>query len=179
MQGKIIVKVHEPVKKNHMKWAATLSLLIVFMIGKPVYANDDDMVLGGNSPTIQQIVIEAPADYEEIFGPVDIRIRFDQKNGVKIDLETLEFKYDFFKFDITSRVMRHVNIINNKLFVADADIPPGKHKILVRFHDINGEKHERKFRLHVLRQPKKLSKQPLDTMTSGSLTNCQEQTAAF
>lgn len=136
----------------HILWMTTFSLWIALMMVSPVFAGEDRTVLAGTISTESQIVIEAPMDYEKISGPVDIRIRFDQKDGVKIDLDTLEFRYGLFKFDITSRIMRHVKIIKNRLFVTGAKIPPGKHKILLRVRDENGRKHERWFRLNIQRQ---------------------------
>jgi hypothetical protein len=84
------------------------------------------------------ITIKSPPAGHPVPTPFDIDMTFAPgPSGQPVLDETLRVKYvKLFEIDITDRVRPHLH--DNHLFVKDADIPPGQHRIRVSIADAGG-----------------------------------------
>lgn len=99
-----------------------------------------------NAPVIELISPELAAT---IPAPVDIDLRFKPKPGTEILPQTFHAFYGWLKLDITDRILKQANVTATGIKVANADLPNGKHQILIQIEDSKGRvgKKEISFRI--------------------------------
>jgi hypothetical protein len=87
------------------------------------------------APTIK---VEEPDTTKPIISPVTIRVSFHPEGNAKIDLNSFKVTYGFWEIDITGRILAHAKPSASGIFVKDAQLPAGHHKITVEIADDSG-----------------------------------------
>jgi hypothetical protein len=87
------------------------------------------------APTIR---IEQPDITRPIRSPVDIRISFQAAANSRIAVNSLRVRYGFLGIDITRRILAHARPTATGVFVEDAELPRGRHKVTIQIADNMG-----------------------------------------
>lgn len=67
--------------------------------------------------------------------PFDIVVSFAASDGARIDPASFKVLYGFFRMDITSRVMQQAKVSGDGVVISHANIPSGKHQLLLNVTD--------------------------------------------
>lgn len=86
-------------------------------------------------PGTPKIEVLSPNVAGAVHSPFEIRLKFVPENGTQIVVDSFKVLYGVFGLDITSRVMKLAEFSNNTLRIDRANIPPGKHRLLLRIKD--------------------------------------------
>lgn len=98
----------------------------------------DGIVYRGRSapvPNCPQISLVKPGNKYVVKAPFDIVVSFAANDGAKIDPASFKVLYGFFKMDITSRVMQQAKVSGEGVVISHANIPSGKHQLLLNVTD--------------------------------------------
>ena len=87
------------------------------------------------APTIR---IEEPDITRSIRSPVNIRISFQTAANARIAVNSLRVRYGFLGIDITRRILAHARPTSSGVFVEDAELPRGRHKVTIQIADNMG-----------------------------------------
>ena len=82
-----------------------------------------------------RIDVVAPDLSAPVAAPVSFRIRFVADSPAAIDPASLKVYYGAFHIDITERLLKQATIAGDMLELADAKIPAGTHRLLVKVKD--------------------------------------------
>ena len=82
-----------------------------------------------------RIDVVAPDLDAPVAAPVSFRIRFVADSPATIDPASLKVYYGAFRIDITERLLKQAQIVGDTLELADAKIPAGTHRLLVKVKD--------------------------------------------
>lgn len=100
----------------------------------------DEVERGVPPPDAPRILVVQPDIGRPIGAPIDIEVRFEPAGDAQIDASSARVVYakGFLRKDITDKLTGHGRIDENGIYCADAEIPPGKHRILLEVGDTRG-----------------------------------------
>jgi hypothetical protein len=96
------------------------------------------------------ITIEEPDIARPVRSPVNIRIRFQAAANARIEVNTLRVRYGRLGIDITRQILVHARPTPSGVFVQDAELPRGRHKITIQIADNMGRIGRKSFNLNVV-----------------------------
>jgi hypothetical protein len=99
------------------------------------------------TPTIR---IEEPDITRPIRLPANIRIRFQAAGDARIEVSTLRVRYGFLGIDITRRILAHARPNPSGVFVEDAELPRGRHRVTIQIADTMGRSGTQSFDFNVV-----------------------------
>src|SRR6516225_11958218 len=99
------------------------------------------------APTIR---IEEPDITRLVRSPVNIRIRFQAAANAKIDVNTLRVRYGRLGIDLTRRILAHARSTQSGVFVEDAELPRGRHRVTIQIADNMGRVGSKSFDFNVV-----------------------------
>ena len=99
------------------------------------------------APTIR---IEEPDISRPVRSPVNIRIRFQAAANARIEVNTLRVRYGRLGIDITRRILAHARPTQTGVFVEDADLPRGRHRVTIQIADNTGRVGSKSFDFNVV-----------------------------
>jgi hypothetical protein len=91
-----------------------------------------------NRPGTPVIRIEEPDITRPVRLPVNIRISFRAAANAVIAVNTLRVRYGFLGIDVTRRILAHARPTPSGVFVEDAELPRGRHRVTVQIADNMG-----------------------------------------
>jgi hypothetical protein len=97
----------------------------------------DDIVYRGPTtiiPNCPKISLLKPGS-KFVKAPFDIVVSFAANDGAKIDPSSFKVMYGFFKMDITNRVAQQALVSAEGVVISHANIPSGKHHLLLSVTD--------------------------------------------
>jgi hypothetical protein len=126
-------------------WAAISSLLfgatplraeVLITESEAKLPNDETLARGAmTGPKV--LLVSPPRDAHGVKAPFDLEIRFEGRNGVKVDLNSLVVTYKKTPpVDLTERVKDFLT--SEGIAMPKAEVPPGDHKIHVEIRDVDG-----------------------------------------
>lgn len=93
------------------------------------------------APTIE--VVE-PADPQNIgVTPFAVRVHFTTEGGATLVPASLQVYYGAFGINITDRLLKRATFDQNELRIDRADVPSGKHRLLMKVQDSNNRSNEK------------------------------------
>jgi hypothetical protein len=99
------------------------------------------------TPTIR---IEEPDLTRPVRLPANIRIRFHASADARIEVNTLRVRYGFLGIDITRRILAHARPNPSGVFVEDAELPRGRHRVTIQIADTMGRSASQSFDFNVI-----------------------------
>jgi hypothetical protein len=96
------------------------------------------------------ITVEEPDIIKPVRSPVKIRVRFHAGANAKIVVNSLRVTYGFLKIDITRRLLAHARPTPSGVFVQNADLPRGRHKVTIQIADNMGRVGVKSFDFNVV-----------------------------
>ena len=112
----------------------------------------DGLVFRGRStpvPDAPKIVRVKPGDVAAVTSPFDIVFTFSPQDGAVIDPKSFRVLYGFFRMDITDRVAQQANISVGGVTISRANIPAGKHHLVLNVTDSKQRTGEAEFEIEV------------------------------
>jgi hypothetical protein len=98
---------------------------------------NDDITSRGAFPGPKVVVVSPARGSGVVKSPFNLEIRFESRDGVKIDLDTLSVTYKKSPpVDLTERVRDFLTPQGIEMPLAEA--PPGDHKIQIEIKDVDG-----------------------------------------
>jgi hypothetical protein len=110
------------------------------------------------TPGATSIEVLEPDLNLELASPLLIRVRFTTHGKASLVPDSLRVYYGVFGIDITERLMLRARFDNNTLIVERADVPVGKHRLLLRIRDSEERSTEKLLTLNVARHSGEPSK---------------------
>ena len=99
------------------------------------------------APTIR---IEEPDITRPVRSPVNIRIRFQAAANARIEVNTLRVRYGRLGIDITRRILAHARPTPSGVFVEDAELPRGRHRVTIQIADNMGRVGSKSFDFNIV-----------------------------
>ena len=99
------------------------------------------------APTIS---IDEPDITRPVRSPVNIRIRFQAAAGARIAVNTLRVRYGRLGIDITRRILAHARPTPSGVFVEDAELPRGRHRVTIQIADNMGRVGSKSFDFNIV-----------------------------
>jgi hypothetical protein len=96
------------------------------------------------------IRIEEPDITRPIRSPVNIRVRFQPAANATIAVNSLRVRYGFLGIDITRRILAHSRPTPSGVFVEDADLPRGRHRVTIQIADNMGRVGTKSFDFNIV-----------------------------
>ena len=90
-----------------------------------------------------------PASDLKVKAPFAISVLFKGQSDAAIDPATFKVMYGAFKFDITSRITKFVKVTPTGFSFDNAQIPAGKHRLVLQVQDEKQRVAERELRVEV------------------------------
>ena len=85
------------------------------------------------APKIQ--VLQPEISGAPLQNPSRIELQFSSASDADIDPASFRAYYGFLRVDITERIVKSVHVTKAGLKIADAEIPPGNHRLFLRIAD--------------------------------------------
>jgi hypothetical protein len=101
-------------------------------------------------PGAPTISIETPDITRPVRSPVNIRIAFQAAANARIAVNSLRVRYGFLGIDITRRILAHARPTPTGVFVEDAELPRGRHKVTIQIADNMGRVGAKSFDFNVV-----------------------------
>jgi len=98
------------------------------------------------APTIR---IEEPDITNPVRSPVNIRISFQAAANARIAVNSLRVRYGSLGIDITRRILAHARPTQSGVFVEDAELPRGRHRVTIQIADNMGRTGTKSFDFNV------------------------------
>ena len=95
------------------------------------------------------ILKPTPAADLKVKAPFAISVLFKGQTDAAIDPATFKVMYGALKFDITSRITKFVNVTPTGFSLENAQIPVGKHRLILQVQDEKQRVAERELRVEV------------------------------
>ena len=99
-------------------------------------------------PQIDILKPEPVADLK-VKAPFAISVLFKGQSDAAIDPATFKVMYGAMKFDITSRITKFVKVTPTGFSLENAQIPSGKHRLILQVQDDKQRVAERELRVEV------------------------------
>ena len=96
------------------------------------------------------ITIQEPNIARPIRTPVNIRIRFRAAGDARIAVNSLRVRYGALGIDITRRILAHARPTQSGVFVRNAELPRGRHRVTIQIADNMGRVGSRSFDFNVV-----------------------------
>jgi hypothetical protein len=96
------------------------------------------------------ITIEEPEITRPVRSPVNIRIRFQAAANARIAVNSLRVRYGRLGIDITRRILAHARPTPSGVFVEDAELPRGRHRVTIQIADNMGRVGSKSFDFNVV-----------------------------
>ena len=96
------------------------------------------------------ITIEQPDITRPVRSPVNIRIRFQAAADARIEVNTLRVRYGRLGIDLTRRILAHARPTPSGVFVEDAELPRGRHRVTIQIADNMGRLGSKSFDFNVV-----------------------------
>jgi hypothetical protein len=102
------------------------------------------MAKGAPQPGAPVITLLEPPDPSNIVGtPFPVRVQFATEGGATVAPGALQVYYGSFGIDITERLLKRARFEHNELRIDSAEVPSGKHRLLMRVVDSNNRSSEK------------------------------------
>jgi hypothetical protein len=95
------------------------------------------------------IIKPEPATDLKVKAPFAIAVQFKAQSDAAIDPGTFKVMYGALKFDITSRITKFVKVTPAGFSLDNAQIPAGKHRLILQVQDEKQRLAERELRIEV------------------------------
>jgi hypothetical protein len=134
-------------------------LVISFVLSCSAYAAQplvtiDEMNASNNAPTKLRaksvapkdapiIELSAPKLSAPVSSPTAIELKFQPTPPSAVKPETFKVLYGSFEIDITKRLLNVAKVTEAGVFVQEANLPKGKHKLLMIVEDTAGRRGNR------------------------------------
>jgi hypothetical protein len=82
--------------------------------------------------------------------PVNIRISFQTAVNARIAVNSLRVRYGRLGIDITRRILAHARPTPSGVFVEDAELPIGRHRVTIQIADNMGRVGTKSFDFNVV-----------------------------
>ncbi len=89
------------------------------------------------------IELSAPKLSTPVSSPTPIELKFQPTPPSAVKPETFKVLYGSFEIDITKRILSLTKVTETGVFVQEASLPKGKHKLLMVVEDSSGRKGNR------------------------------------
>jgi hypothetical protein len=89
------------------------------------------------------IELSAPKLSAPVSSPTPIELRFQPTPPSAVKPETFKVLYGSFEIDITKRILNVAKVSETGVFVPEANLPKGKHKLLMIVEDTAGRRGNR------------------------------------
>jgi hypothetical protein len=99
------------------------------------------------APTIR---IDEPDIANPVRSPVNIRISFQAAANARIAVDSLRVRYGSLGIDITRRILAHARPTQSGVFVEDAELPRGRHRVTIQIADNMGRTGTKSFNFNVV-----------------------------
>ena len=86
------------------------------------------------------IELSAPKLSSAVSSPTPIELKFQSTPPSTVKPETFKVLYGSFEIDITKRILNVAKVTESGLFVQEANLPKGNHKLLMVIEDTVGRK---------------------------------------
>jgi hypothetical protein len=96
------------------------------------------------------ISIEEPDITRPVRSPVNIRIRFQAAANARIEVNTLRVRYGRLGIDLTRRILAHARPTPSGVFVENAELPRGRHRVTIQIADNMGRVGSKSFDFNVV-----------------------------
>lgn len=97
-------------------------------------------VLAKEAPVIE---LSAPKLSEPVNSPTAIELKFQSTAPSTVKPDSFRVLYGYFEIDITKRLLNVAKVSEQGVFVEEANLPKGKHKLLMVVEDSAGRKGSR------------------------------------
>lgn len=94
-------------------------------------------------------VVDSEALAQPVKNPLSIEILIQAQRDAEVNFATFKAFYGAFKIDITERLLKEASKTLTGLKIAHVQIPPGRHKILLRVSDTKGRTAEKEIAFKV------------------------------
>lgn len=94
------------------------------------------------NPSAPIIEVVSPDIKTPVAAPIPIRLRFKTEAPSEAKIESFKALYGSFRIDITDRLKKRAVLTKSGLELNGADIPSGKHQIVLSLEDTQGRKSE-------------------------------------
>jgi len=89
------------------------------------------------------IELSAPKLSTPVSSPTPIELKFQSSPPSAVKPETFKVLYGSFEIDITKRILNVAKVTESGVFVQEANLPKGKHKLLMVVEDTTGRRGNR------------------------------------
>jgi hypothetical protein len=89
------------------------------------------------------IELSAPKLSTPVSSPTPIELKFQPTPPSAVKPETFKVLYGSFEIDITKRILNVAKVTESGVFVQEANLPKGKHKLLMVVEDTSGRRGNR------------------------------------
>ncbi len=89
------------------------------------------------------IELSAPKLSAAVSSPTPIELKFQPTPPSSVKPETFKVLYGSFEIDITKRILNVAKVTESGVFVQEANLPKGKHKLLMVVEDTAGRRGNR------------------------------------
>lgn len=96
-------------------------------------------------PRAPKIIISQPEVTKTVKAPFSIEVFFRPFENQKISWKSFKALYGSMQFDITDRLLKIATISDNSLYISNADIPVGTHRITLLIADEMQRKAQKEF----------------------------------
>ncbi|MBI1892314.1 MAG: hypothetical protein HYS18_16845 [Burkholderiales bacterium] len=93
-------------------------------------------------PGAPLIDLKKPQIQDTLKAPFPIQLVFKPTDDAEVVPDSFKVLYGFLKLDITDRVVQNAKVTKEGLFVDQANIPAGTHKLLLQIRDSKNRKAE-------------------------------------
>lgn len=99
-----------------------------------------------------EIEVVQPSESQPVRAPIDLDLRFAARNGARIDPETLTVVYakEGFHKDLTGLIRKHGRVSAPGVTLNGAELPPGRHQLIVAIADNHGNVTRRPINFEVI-----------------------------
>ena len=85
------------------------------------------------APTIQ--LVDPDGLDRPLKNPFKMEVLFKPQQGAMLDFSSFKAFYGTFKIDITDRLLKEAVKTSSSIRLANVDVPPGRHKLLISIKD--------------------------------------------
>jgi hypothetical protein len=131
-----------------------LGIIFVFSCfahaGQPL-VSIDEMIASNNAPSqfrpksvaskdAPVIELSSPKLFAPVSSPTPIELKFQPTPPSAVKPETFKVLYGSFEIDITKRILNVAKVTESGLLVQEANLPKGKHKLMMVVEDTYGRR---------------------------------------
>lgn len=95
------------------------------------------------------IELFAPKLTAKIISPTPIELKFQPTPPSMVKPDTFRVLYGAFELDITKRILSVAKVTESGVFIQEASLPKGKHKLMMVIEDTSGRRGMKAFEFEV------------------------------